>query len=211
MSMAVLCQLFRAYRLRLREAASALSQLFRCNPVTLRVTNERKVIQAADVATGFLQAALELACRRLILTLPLMNNAEVVMRHHVLGGQRQRKFEVLMSLIELAVVEQGEGEAIMSCVVVGVDFKAAAVAPHGARHVTAMVVGDTKIIVSESETGSCRYRLLVISRGLFKQPVMKVERAEQMVSEHVLGLCCQQAFELAAGLLAASFPFVDHG
>ena len=54
-----------------------------------------KVIQTADISHGFFIAALELSNRCGELAFALVDNAEMVMCHHVFRCERDRKLEML--------------------------------------------------------------------------------------------------------------------
>src|SRR5581483_1633307 len=74
-----------------------------------------------------------------------------------------------------------------------------------------MVVSDAEVIMPENETGRQGHSLLVISHRLVKRALMKIQVAEQMVSQYVLRVGCQQALEFPARFLTPPLSLMDEG
>ena len=167
------------------------------------------MVETAGVAARFFQGALELPGGGFVFSQAFVNDTQMIVRHHVLGSQRQGQFEMLMGLFQLAAVEQSKRETVMGRVVVGIDFQAATEFLRSARHVATMVVGNTQVVVSENERRRCSDRFLVAARGLVQQTFVKVKSAEQMISKNVAGLHREQTFQFMARFLASAFTLVD--
>ena len=118
---------------------------------------------------------------------------------------------MLTGFIQFAVMKQRQTQAIMSRIVMGIDFKAAAECLFSARHIAPMIISNAQIVMSEQEARVGKDRTLVPLGGLIEQPFMKVQRAKKMAGKGVTGLGGKQTLQLAACFLTASLSFMNQG
>ena len=64
------------------------------------------MIDAAGVSAGFFQGALELPGSSFVFAKSFVDDAQVIVRHQILGSECQGQFEMLVGRFQLATMKQ---------------------------------------------------------------------------------------------------------
>ena len=95
----------------------------------------------------------------------LVNHAQVIVGHNVLGCEGHRQLKLLTSLCELPLMKQRQSKPVVGGVVVGINFETAAESGSRLRHIAAVVVGDAEVVVGQHECCRGCYRAAIVFDG----------------------------------------------
>src|SRR5271169_292365 len=186
-------------------------KLFCSGIVTLHATDHRQVEQTAEFVNPFVQAPFEFPASDFGRAFALVNHAQVIVGHYVVGSEGRRKFEVLTGLCQLSLVKQRQGKAVVSSVVVGIDVETAAEGGGRLRHVAAVIVGDSEVVVSQYKCRRGGHRPAIVFDGQVQQTFVEQKDTELVVTEDVIGLGVEQVLKLLPCLPQPSLAFMRQG
>src|ERR1039458_10290999 len=159
------------------EFMGAPEEVFRAVLIPFAAPNYGQMEQAAHFSHGLIETAPELALGGFRFAPPLVNHADVVMRHQVLWRECDGLFEVIRGFFQLPGVKQGHRQPIVCGVVVRVNLQATAKGADGFLHVAAVVPGNAQIVMRQYKSGSCCRRYLIALDSQIERALMEVERA----------------------------------
>ena len=182
------------------EFSGTPQKVFCAFPVPIGAPDYGQVENATHFPDGFVEAALELALGGLRFATALVNHADVIMRHQVFGCEGDGLLEVVESLLQLPGMKQRNSQTIVRSIVVWVDFQTPTERPDCLRHVSAMVPGNSQIVMGQHETGGRCHCLLVAFDSTVNCALVEIESAQHVVREHMLGFgrgeCDQRLLQL---------------
>src|SRR5208283_1439452 len=126
----------------------------------------------------------------------------------VIGCEGRGEFKVLAGFGQLSLVKERQGKAVVGGIVIGIDVETAAEGGSGLWHVTAVVVGDPQVVISQYKCRRGCHCPAIVFDGQIQQTFVKRKDAELVVAEDVIGLGVEQMLELLPCLPQPSLAFM---
>src|SRR5208283_1425123 len=117
---------FRYRRAQFAKLAGSPQKFFCFGIVALRTTDHRQVEQTAEFVNSFIQAPFEFPASDFGGAFALVNHAQVIVGHHVIGCEGRGEFKVLAGFGQLSLVKERQGKAVVGGIVIGIDVETAA-------------------------------------------------------------------------------------
>src|SRR5512146_1252345 len=135
--------------------------------------------EAAPLSHAVFLAALKGVFRRGIGAATLVDYADVVVSHQILGGEGERALELLQRFLQTAGMEIADGETIVRRIVVGINVQAMLESVNGLGHVAMVIPGNAQVVVAAGKVGSAGQGPFVVTYGFQQNPFMEAQVAQQ--------------------------------